>query len=76
MFEKSKVAVIYGSSGTGKSTLINHLSHFFSDKSKLFLANTNPAVDNMKRRVTASNCEFSTIAKFLKRKKILQNTIY
>jgi ATP-dependent exoDNAse (exonuclease V) alpha subunit len=67
MFAKSTVALIYGSAGTGKSTLINHISHFFSDKTKLYLANTNPAVDNLKRRVTASNCTFSTITKFLKK---------
>lgn len=70
MFESSTVALIYGSAGTGKSTLINHISHFFSDKSKLFLANTNPAVDNLKRRVTASNCVFSTITKFVKKKNV------
>ncbi|MBV7508618.1 ATP-dependent RecD-like DNA helicase [Bacillus sp. sid0103] len=67
MFENSRVALMYGSAGTGKSTLINHIAHFFADKKKLFLAQTNPAVDNLKRRVTASNCTFSTITKFLKR---------
>ena len=66
MFERSKVSMIYGSAGTGKSTLINHISHFFSDRNKLYLANTNPAVDNLKRRVTASNCDFYTVAKFTK----------
>lgn len=66
MFEHSRVALMYGSAGTGKSTLINHVAHFFADKKKLFLAQTNPAVDNLKRRVTASNCTFSTITKFLK----------
>ncbi|XQY92146.1 ATP-dependent DNA helicase [Metabacillus sp. HB246100] len=71
MFESSRVALIYGSAGTGKSTLINHLAHFFADKKKLFLAQTKPAVDNLKRRVTASNCTFSTITKFLKRKSII-----
>ncbi|MCW5195908.1 ATP-dependent RecD-like DNA helicase [Bacillus amyloliquefaciens] len=71
MFESSRVALMYGSAGTGKSTLINHLAHFFADKKKLFLAQTNPAVDNLKRRVTASNCTFSTITKFLKRKSII-----
>ncbi|QQS59093.1 AAA family ATPase [Candidatus Peregrinibacteria bacterium] len=65
MFEKSEVAVIYGSAGTGKTTLINHISHFFNDQDKLFLANTNPAVDNLKRRVDASKSNFKTIAKFL-----------
>ena len=70
MFENSRVALVYGSAGTGKSTLINHISHFFADKKKLFLAQTNPAVDNLKRRVTASNCTFSTITKFLKRQSV------
>jgi len=66
MFENSRVALVYGSAGTGKSTLINHVAHFFANKKKLFMAQTNPAVDNLKRRVTASNCTFSTITKFLK----------
>ena len=64
MFSKSKVALIYGSAGTGKSTLINHVSNFLSAHKKLFLANTHPAVDNMRRRVTAANSQFSTIASF------------
>lgn len=68
MYADSKVALIYGSAGTGKSTLINHVAHFFADKKKLFLSQTNPAVDNLKRRVTASNCTFSTIASYLWRK--------
>lgn len=65
MFANSTVAILYGAAGTGKSTLINHISHFFSDKSKLFLAQTNPAVDNLKRKVNASNCDFMTIRKFI-----------
>lgn len=64
MFAKSKVALIYGAAGTGKSTLLNHISNFFSDKKKLFLANTNPAVNNMRRKVTAGDSEFKTIASF------------
>lgn len=51
MFEKSHVALIYGSAGTGKSTLINHIANFWGEKDKLFLANTHPAVDNMRRKV-------------------------
>jgi DNA replication protein DnaC len=65
LFEHSKVALIYGSAGTGKSTMTNHISHFLKDENKLYLANTNPAVDNLKRKVTAANCTFKTIAKFL-----------
>jgi DNA replication protein DnaC len=65
LFADSEVALIYGAAGTGKSTLINHVSNFFNDNSKLYLANTNPAVDNLKRKVTAANCTFQTITKFL-----------
>lgn len=67
MFEHSRVAFIYGSAGTGKTTLINHISNFFNGSSKLFLAHTNPAVDNLKRKVTASNSTYSTITRFLAR---------
>lgn len=68
MFENSRVALIYGSAGTGKSTIINHISNFFNDRKKLYLANTNPAVDNLKRRVNAANCTFKTITKFLSKR--------
>lgn len=74
MFESSRVTLIYGSAGTGKSTLINHIAHFFAEHEKLFLAQTNPAVDNLKRRVTASKCMFLTVTKFLKTQRI--NTDY
>jgi hypothetical protein len=74
MFEDSRVALVYGSAGTGKTTLITYLAHFFADKRKLLLAQTNPAVDNLRRRVTASNCTFLTITKFLERQNI--NTEY
>ena len=68
MFSKSSVAAIYGSAGVGKSTLINHISHYYDDKEKLYLAHTNPAIDNLKRRVNSNKdyCKFSTIASFLK----------
>ncbi|MCR8966111.1 AAA family ATPase [Brevibacillus halotolerans] len=68
MFVNSRVALIYGSAGTGKSTLINHVSNFFNDRKKIYLANTNPAVDNLRRKVTAANCSFKTIRKFLSTK--------
>ena len=65
MFEESRVVLIYGSAGTGKSTLINHISNFFNDKDKIYLANTNPAVDNLRRKVTADNRDSKTVKKFL-----------
>ena len=68
MFANSHVALIYGSAGTGKSTLIKHISNFWADKDKIFLANTHPAVDNMRRKVTAGNSVYNTIAKFLSKR--------
>lgn len=65
MFEKSYVALVYGSAGTGKSTLINHISNFFNERDKIYLANTNPAVENLKRKVKADNRDTKTIKKFL-----------
>lgn len=65
MFSDSCVAFIYGSAGTGKSTLIKYISEVFAVKSKLYLANTNPAVDNLRRKVTVANCNYMTVAKFL-----------
>lgn len=65
LFDKSKVALIYGAAGTGKTTLINYISTFFKDYSRLYLAHTNPAVNNLKRKVSASSrCNFMTITKF------------
>ena len=68
MFSDSHVALIYGSAGTGKSTLIKHISNFWADKKKIYLANTHPAVENMRRKVTAGNSSYSTIASFLSRR--------
>ncbi|AUS26740.1 ATP-dependent DNA helicase [Paenibacillus polymyxa] len=72
MFTQSSVALIYGSAGTGKSTLINHISNLFMNQSRLYLANTNPAVDNMKRRVTVQtgDTDFMTVTKFIKKQSI------
>lgn len=65
IFSKSKVGVIYGSAGIGKSTLINHVSHYLNDEKKLYLTQTNLAKENLMRKVDAENKTFSTIASFL-----------
>ena len=63
LFSKSKVALIYGAAGTGKSTMVNHIADYFGEKTKLFLAHTNPAVDNLKRKVIAQEgSTFRTIS--------------
>ena len=67
LFGDSRVALIYGAAGTGKSTMVNHIANYFNDKSKLFLAHTNPAVDNLKRKVVAQNVTFRTISSHIHR---------
>jgi hypothetical protein len=67
LFSRSRVALIYGAAGTGKSTMVDHIAHYFNDKNKLFLAHTNPAIDNLKRRVTAQNSVFRTITSHIYR---------
>jgi hypothetical protein len=67
LFSDSRVALIYGAAGTGKSTMVDHIARYFNDKTKLFLAHTNPAIDNLKRRVTAQNAEFRTISSHVSR---------
>lgn len=62
LFSRSRVALIYGAAGTGKSTMVDHIAHYFNDREKLFLAHTNPATDNLKRKVTAQKSEFRTIS--------------
>ncbi len=65
MFENSQVALIYGAAGTGKTRLIEHISSFFHKRDKLYLANTNPAVNNLQSRISTEKSTFKTIASFL-----------
>jgi hypothetical protein len=65
MFTASKVSLIYGAAGTGKTKLIEHISKFHNERSKLYLANTHSAVSNLKSRIVAQNTEFKTIRSFL-----------
>ena len=62
LFSHSRVALIYGAAGTGKSTMVDHIANYFNDKAKLFLAHTHPAIDNLRRKVTAQNSTFRTIS--------------
>lgn len=64
LYSNSKVALVYGAAGTGKTYLINLLSQFLASQSKLYLANTYPAIENLRRNVKVPNCEFMTIKKY------------
>jgi len=74
MFKDSRVALIYGSAGTGKTKLIEYISDYFNERPTqynfLFLANTHTAVNNLKRRLSRiANAEFKTIKKISYRDK-------
>lgn len=62
LFVNSHVALIYGAAGTGKSTMVSLIARYFNGNEKLFLAHTNPAVDNLKRRVNAQSSTFRTLS--------------
>lgn len=73
IFNDSKIALIYGAAGTGKTTMINHISNYYNNDRKIYLANTHPAVENLKRKISAQNCEFYTVKKILSDKFIDKN---
>ena len=70
MFEKSRISFIYWAAWTWKTTMINLISDFLGKKwDILFLANTHPAVDNLKRRVDEANdTNCITIKKFISKR--------
>lgn len=65
LFTTCNIALIYGPAGTGKTKMIEFISQIFSNVPKLYLAHTNPAVENLKRKISCNNTTFSTISKYL-----------
>lgn len=65
MYVDTRVALVYGSAGTGKTTIAKHLVAFFSGFDITAIAATNPAVDNLRRKIPSENCECMTVAKYL-----------
>ena len=65
-FVNSKVLLIYGAAGTGKTTLINYLSNLMSNQKKLFLTKTHTAKQNLQRRIDNPGCDskFTSIDSF------------
>lgn len=50
-FVNSKLLLIYGAAGTGKTTLINYISSLLPKAKKLFLTKTHTAIQHLKRRI-------------------------
>lgn len=70
-FVDSKIMLIYGAAGTGKTTLMDFLSNLMNGRSKLFVTKTHTALENLKRRITAPGqaSEFINIDRFIKKKR-------
>ena len=68
-FVNSRVLLIYGAAGTGKTTLINMLSTMMSGRRKLFLTKTHTALQNLKRRIEnpGADADFISIDSFTKK---------
>ena len=65
----SRVLLIYGAAGTGKTTLINMLSTMMAGRRKLFLTKTHTALQNLQRRIEnpGADAGFVSIDSFTKR---------
>lgn len=70
VFTNSKLLLIYGAAGTGKTTLIDYISTLMEGRSKLFMAKTHTAKQNLEARITnpGSNSKFIGIDQFKKSK--------
>ena len=70
-FSCSSVLLINGAAGTGKTTLIKHLSNIMSQDKILFLSVTRTSVQNLRRRVGLNDNRlrnhFMTIESFLRK---------
>lgn len=67
IFHSSSLALIYGSAGTGKTTLLSYIYHALSGEKALFLAQTHAALDSIRRTTGASADECMTIDSFVTR---------
>lgn len=67
MFDKGSLYCIYGSAGTGKSTLISKELSIMENVKVLCLCNTHSALENLKNRINNRNFYFSTISSYLSR---------
>ena len=68
VFVNSRLLLIYGAAGTGKTTLINYISNLMSNQRKLFLTKTHTALQNLKRRIDnpGTDSDFISIDSFTK----------
>lgn len=73
IFKHSRLGMIYGAAGTGKTNVAEHIAQIFDDKNILLLANTNAAKNNLQDRINAF-CDCYTVHDYIKNKN--SNKIY
>lgn len=68
-FVNSRILLIYGAVGTGKTTLINYISSLMPKSKKLFLTKTHAAIQHLQRRIDnpGSDSDFICIDSFTRR---------
>ena len=68
-FVNSKLLLIYGAAGTGKTTLINYISSLMPKSKKLFLTKTHNAIQHLRRRIEnpGNNSDFISFDSFTKK---------
>jgi len=68
-FVNSRILLIYGAAGTGKTTLINYISSLMPKSKKLFLTKTHTAIQHLQRRIDnpGSDSDFICIDSFTRR---------
>lgn len=69
IFRNHSIGIIYGPAGTGKTKMLEVLSMIFCGYSKIFLSNTNTAVENLRARISGIdlfNSTFKTVANYNK----------
>lgn len=61
-FVNSRVLLVYGAAGTGKTTLIDMISTMLSGRRKLFLTKTHTALQNLQRRINNPGADASFVS--------------
>lgn len=66
IFVDSRIFLVYGAAGTGKTTLINYISRLMANHRKLYLTNTHAALNNLKRRIESpgNNAAFISLKSY------------
>ena len=65
IFMNSRLGMVYGAAGIGKTRVAEYIAKIFENKNILLLANTNAAKNNLERRINAS-CDCYTVYDYLK----------